>query len=211
MTASHWRQLPGDWCSVGMPPNVNVGADAYLDSSYGFAQFHSHATPGLVLGAASGVYDRAAVVTGPAGRVTVGSYTVLNGCYVICHEQISIGAHVLIAWGVVITDTWDGALPVEARRALLAAAAAHPGRGFPPMGAPRPVRIEDNAWVGFDSVVLPGVTIGRGAVVGARTIVREDIPPYAVVAGDPPRVIRLLDPDDTEAARTAALAEYRTS
>jgi len=57
----------------------------------------------------------------------------------------------------------------------------------------RPVRIERNVWIGFDSCVLPGVTIGQGSVVGARSVVAEDVPPYAVVAGNPARVIRLLE------------------
>jgi acetyltransferase-like isoleucine patch superfamily enzyme len=57
----------------------------------------------------------------------------------------------------------------------------------------RPVRIERNVWIGFDSCVLPGVTIGEGSVVGARSVVAEDVPPYAVVAGNPARVIRRLE------------------
>jgi acetyltransferase-like isoleucine patch superfamily enzyme len=56
------------------------------------------------------------------------------------------------------------------------------------------VIIEDNAWVGFGAVILPGVTLGTGCVVGCKTIVAEDVPPYAIVAGDPPRIIRYLEP-----------------
>jgi acetyltransferase-like isoleucine patch superfamily enzyme len=70
------------------------------------------------------------------------------------------------------------------------------------------VCIEDNVWVGFDSVVMGGVTIGRGAIVGCKTVISEDIPPYAIVVGNPPRIIRFLEADDDEASRCAALEEF---
>ena len=57
-----------------------------------------------------------------------------------------------------------------------------------------PVRIGDNVWVGFDAVLLPGVTIGEGAVVGARSVVDCDVDPFTVVAGNPARPLRRLQP-----------------
>jgi acetyltransferase-like isoleucine patch superfamily enzyme len=55
---------------------------------------------------------------------------------------------------------------------------------------PRPVRIGSNAWIGFEACLLPGVAVGEGAIVGARSVVAEDVPAYTVVAGNPARVIR---------------------
>jgi acetyltransferase-like isoleucine patch superfamily enzyme len=60
----------------------------------------------------------------------------------------------------------------------------------------RPVRIEDGADIGTGAVVLPGVTIGRGAIVGAGSVVTRDVPPHAVVAGSPARVLRRRDARD---------------
>ena len=54
----------------------------------------------------------------------------------------------------------------------------------------RPVRIEDDAWIGCNCIVLPGVTIGRGAIVGAGSVVTKDVAPGVVVAGNPARPIR---------------------
>jgi len=59
-------------------------------------------------------------------------------------------------------------------------------------------------WVGFDSVILPGVTIGRGSIIGSKTIVEEDVPAYSIVVGNPARLVRRLEPDDTESARADA-------
>lgn len=54
-----------------------------------------------------------------------------------------------------------------------------------------PVIIEDDVWVGAHSIILKGVTIGRGAIVGAGSVVTKDVPPYAIIAGVPARVIKM--------------------
>jgi acetyltransferase-like isoleucine patch superfamily enzyme len=53
-----------------------------------------------------------------------------------------------------------------------------------------PIVIEDGAFVGVNAIILPGVTIGRGAVVGAGSVVTRSVPPGAVVAGNPARVVK---------------------
>lgn len=57
-----------------------------------------------------------------------------------------------------------------------------------------PVIIEDDAWIGTNVVILPGVTIGRGAIIGAGAVVTRDVPPYSVAVGIPARVVRQLQP-----------------
>lgn len=52
------------------------------------------------------------------------------------------------------------------------------------------VVIEDDVWVGSRAIILRGVRVGRGAVVGAGTVVTRSVPPYAIVAGNPARIIR---------------------
>jgi acetyltransferase-like isoleucine patch superfamily enzyme len=199
-----------DWYDGGIPSNVSFGSDVYLDTAYGFALYCSEHEPGLSLGDATGAYDRTSFVVGARGRIEVGDYTILNGTYLVSNERIRIGSHCLIAWGSVITDSWVGLAhaPLEARRRILGEAAADPLRRLQPLAAPRPVTLEDNTWVGFDSVILPGVTLGRGSIVGCKTVVAEDVPPYAVVAGDPARIIRYLEPDDTPEARAQALRQF---
>ena len=52
------------------------------------------------------------------------------------------------------------------------------------------VNIEDDVWIGANTVILPGVTIGKGSVIGAGAVVTRDIPPYSVAVGVPSKVIR---------------------
>jgi acetyltransferase-like isoleucine patch superfamily enzyme len=70
------------------------------------------------------------------------------------------------------------------------------GRREMPFSDALPVHISDNVWIGFDAVILPGTTIGRGSVIGCKSIVSGDIPEYSVVIGNPARVIRKLNPSD---------------
>lgn len=53
-----------------------------------------------------------------------------------------------------------------------------------------PITIEDNVWIGGGAILLPGVTIGKGSVVGAGSVVTRDVPQYCVAVGNPCRVIR---------------------
>jgi len=53
-----------------------------------------------------------------------------------------------------------------------------------------PVRIGHDVWVGYEALILSGVSIGNGAVIGARAVVTRDVPPYGIVAGNPARLIR---------------------
>jgi maltose O-acetyltransferase len=55
-----------------------------------------------------------------------------------------------------------------------------------------PITIEDDVWLGGGAIVLPGVTIGRAAVIGAGSVVTKDIPPGVVAVGNPCRVLREL-------------------
>jgi maltose O-acetyltransferase len=66
-------------------------------------------------------------------------------------------------------------------------------RAFAPVSQ-GPIVIEDDAWLGAGCVILPGVRIGRGAVVGANSVVGHDVPPLHVVAGQPARTVRELTP-----------------
>jgi acetyltransferase-like isoleucine patch superfamily enzyme len=53
-----------------------------------------------------------------------------------------------------------------------------------------PIIIEDDVWVGFQAIILPGVTIGRSSIVGAGAVVTRDVEPHSIVGGVPARLLR---------------------
>lgn len=75
--------------------------------------------------------------------------------------------------------------------------AAPPPQAFPNKGD---TTVGNDVWIGYDSMIMPGVTIGDGAIVAARSVVSADVPPYAIVAGNPARVLRRRFDDATVAA-----------
>lgn len=60
-----------------------------------------------------------------------------------------------------------------------------------------PIVIEDNVWIGADVTILPGVTIGEGSVIGAKSLVNKDIPPHVIAVGNPCHVLRKITKDDS--------------
>lgn len=95
-----------------------------------------------------------------------------------CCAPVVIGNHVTFGPSVsIITGTHDVSDPTHRAGSLIRHA----------------VRIEDGAWVCLGATLLPGVTVGRGAVVAARAVVTRDVPPHTVVAGSPARVVRTLN------------------
>jgi len=78
---------------------------------------------------------------------------------------------------------------------------ADPDRPMKSQGVSRSsIRVEDDCWIGAGAQVLPGVTIGRGSVVGAGAVITRDVAPYSIVAGIPARLIRRRLESDREEA-----------
>jgi maltose O-acetyltransferase len=99
-------------------------------------------------------------------------------CVILDNNEVSIGHRVMIGPAVQI---YTAAHPVEAKTRIQGWEVA------------KPIAIEDNVWIGGGAVILPGVTIGRNAVVGAGAVVTRSVPPNVVVAGNPARVIRRIE------------------
>lgn len=57
----------------------------------------------------------------------------------------------------------------------------------------KPVLIKESAWIGAGATILPGVCVGKHAIVGAGSVVTKDVPDYAVVAGNPAKIIKVLE------------------
>ena len=189
------RTLPWDWYPGRIPENAAVDDTAYLETTYSFCFFRSELPCGVEIGLGASTYLGTMFDVGPRGRVKLGKFALVHGARIICDSEITIGDYALLSWNVVLMDTYRVAFNVSERRKELERVPTRTPRLADADVPARPVHIGPNVWIGFDSCVLPGVTIGEGSVVGARSVVAEDVPPYAVVAGNPARVIRRLEHD----------------
>lgn len=198
MTAAA-RTLSWDWYDGTVPGNVEIDETAYVETSFSFLLYRSEQQPGVSYGKGASSYTSTMFDVGPGGRVRIGDYTLVNGARIICDDEVTIGDHVLISWNVVLMDTYRFSSDTAARRKELRSLAAGTPRLPGPGVDARRIVIGDNVWIGFDAVVLPGVTIGEGAVVGAKSVVTTDVPAYTVVAGNPARVLRDVRMEDAGA------------
>ncbi|MBN2505249.1 MAG: acyltransferase [Verrucomicrobia bacterium] len=186
------RRIEGDWYAGSVPENVVLDATAYVETSFSFTLFRSRLPAGVRYGRGASTYLGTLFDVGPQGRVTLGECALVHGARIICDAEISIGDYALISWNVVLMDTYRVPFDAAQRRRELERVPAREPRVACADVPARPVRVGRNVWIGFEACVLPGVTLGEGAIVGARSVVASDVPPFTVVAGNPARVIRPL-------------------
>ncbi len=96
---------------------------------------------------------------------------------------IYLGDNVLTGLDVLITDNAHGAT----NRELLDISP-----NMRPLSSKGPVIIEDNVWIGEKASIMPGVTIGKGSIIAANSVVTHDVPPYSIVGGIPAKIIKQL-------------------
>jgi len=186
------RTLEWDWYPGTIPPNALIDETAYIETTFSFLFFRSKQPGGVRYGQGASTYLGTMFDVGPKGRVTLGDFALVHGARIICDSEIAIGDHALISWNVVLMDTYRVPVNPRERRAELELVPQRQPRLAGADVPARPIRIERNVWIGFDACVLPGVTIGEGSVVGAKSVVTENVPPFTVVAGNPARIIRQL-------------------
>jgi carbonic anhydrase/acetyltransferase-like protein (isoleucine patch superfamily) len=190
------RTLPGDWFPGTIPDNVAVSETAYVETTFSFQFLRSHRPDAIRYGRGASTYLGTMFDVGAQGRVTLGDYALVHGARIICDAEITIGDYALISWNVVLMDTYRVPLDPVARRQELERVPRRVPRVAAAAVPARPIIIGKNVWIGFDACILPGVTIGEGAVVGAKSVVKQNVPPFTVVAGNPAQVIRQLEPGE---------------
>ena len=115
------------------------------------------------------------------GKIHIGDYCLVNpGVRMSSADSIHIGHSCMFAMNAYLSDAdWHDL--------------QH--RIFAP-GNHQPIVIHNNVWIGDSALICKGVTIGENSIVGAWSVVTKDVPPNVVVAGNPAKVVRELDPDD---------------
>lgn len=115
----------------------------------------------------------------PEAYIEIGDRTRIHGSCIHAYSKISIGKDCLVAANCQIIDA-NGHTPSfdDLSKRMLVSEQA------------REIKIEDHVWLATGVVVLPGVTIGRGSIITANSVVNRDIPPMVVAGGNPIKIIR---------------------
>lgn len=119
-------------------------------------------------------------VFGPGASISLGSGCEISGASITARStSITLGRNVMLAPNCIIVDSdFHAPWPAERR---------HLDPGFE---LDRPVSIGDNVWIGMNSIILKGVSIGQGAIIGAGSVVSRDVPARTVACGAPARARR---------------------
>lgn len=141
----------------------------------------------LSIGAGS-IFEGSIAADRPEAEVTVGTNTFVGSSTIVTAKRVDIGDDVLISWGCTFVDHDSHSTDWSVRAGDVQR--HYSGQKNWDGIAMRPIRICNKVWIGFNALVLKGVTIGEGAVVAAGSVVTKDVPEYTLVAGNPARVIR---------------------
>ncbi|KAF7188823.1 Maltose O-acetyltransferase [Pseudocercospora fuligena] len=126
-------------------------------------------------------------------NISLGKNVFINfNCTIIDTCKVTIGARTLFAPGV---SLYSGCHPLDPE--------VRNGTKGPEMGAE--IHIEEDCWIGGQAIILPGITIGKGSVVGAGSVVTKNVPPYTVVAGNPAKKIKDAPRNTNEEVTSGAL------
>lgn len=114
------------------------------------------------------------------GRLRIGDCVLMSpGARISASDEVTIGNGVMMANGSYVTDSDWHTIYDRTKRS----------------DRSTPVTIGDNVWLGDHATVLKGVTIGENSVIAARAVVTRDVPANVVVAGNPAKVVKELDPE----------------
>lgn len=130
------------------------------------------------------------------GDISIGAWCYIGyGARLWSAKSIIIGNRVLISHNVNVFDSLTHPLSAADRHLHFRAIVE---KGHPKMVdlGEREIVIDDDVWIGAGAILLRGVRIGKGAVVGAGSVVTHDVAPFSIVAGNPARLIRELDADE---------------
>jgi acetyltransferase-like isoleucine patch superfamily enzyme len=166
--------LEHDWWPRPLPDNVELGEGAWLWSSYMFLHYDSRRPCGVRVGAHSGVYAGTTFDLGVHGEVDIGRYSTVVAPIFATNGPVVIGDHAFVANQVHIAD---GPAPLP------------PAERDPDAPAAPAIVMGDTVWLGAHSTILAGARLGDGVIVAAGAVVDAEVPDYAIVAGNPSRIV----------------------
>lgn len=136
-------------------------------------------------------FSDARQISGQLSKLTIGANSFVGRAELAVHAPLTLGACVCINDGVKILTASHDVMDPQWRTVA------------------KPIVIEDHVWIATNALILPGVTLGRGAVVAAGAVVVKDVPPLGIVAGNPARLLDKCRVDHLDYQPTNSLALFR--
>ena len=145
------------------------------------------------------------IAEGSKAYFKFGDRVYIGNSKLICRTGIEFESDILVAWGVTFYDhdshSLDYTLRQEDIKQQVYDFKNYEGnliknKNWEVVNT-KPIKICKNAWIGMNAVILKGVTIGEGAIVGACSVVTKDVAAFTVVAGNPAKVVKQLNPSST--------------
>jgi maltose O-acetyltransferase len=126
------------------------------------------------------------------GKIVIGDYTRIEfGTEIGAAQSIYIGKYVIISHDVYIYDNNNH--PTESQKRIdLSISGFKKELNSWYNSSIADVKIEDNVWIGMNSVILKGVTIGEGSIIAAGSVVTKDVPSYTLVGGNPSKILKVI-------------------
>lgn len=176
------------------PQNYLQGENNTL-TNFNVTERIPHNNPRLTIGN-NNVISGNFVFENANGKITIGNGNFIGGGNFISTCEIKFGNDILVSWGCTFIDNNAHSILSEDR--INDVNDWQRGIKDGKIGAYKnwknidmaPIIIKNKAWIGFNSIILKGVTIGEGAIVGAGSVVTKNVPDYAVVAGNPAKIIK---------------------
>jgi acetyltransferase-like isoleucine patch superfamily enzyme len=138
------------------------------------------------------------------GQVIIGDRVFIGSSDIICRTKVEFENDIFVAWGCYFYDHNSHSLDYRDRQKDLSRQIKDYRAGLNFIAnkdwsnvATKPIRICSNAWIGMNCIILKGVTVGEGAIVAAGSVVTRDVAPWTVVAGNPARFAKKLEPGET--------------
>jgi acetyltransferase-like isoleucine patch superfamily enzyme len=137
-----------------------------------------------------------------SGEITIGNNTFIGGGMFVCVEGIEIGNDVMISWGCTFIDNNSHSLRWSERKNDVRD--WKKGLDEHKIGFYKDwlnvkkgkITVKDKAWIGFNCIVMKGVTIGEGSIVAAGSVVTKDVPDWTIVGGNPAKVIKYISENE---------------
>ena len=154
-------------------PRISIGCDCLINGSY--------------------------VIENDTGSIVIGDRSFIGNSLFVCADSIEIGSDVMISWGCTLIDNdghslnWlDRCNDVRDWKVGIENPAMAGLKNWSVVKSSK-IKLHDKAWIGFNTIILKGVTIGQGAVVAAGSVVTKNVEPFTLVAGNPARFVKKLE------------------